>query len=94
MNSTTLTAISLSLSVTHKKASVSINGIPLSDYRIVYAKEGVGGDKDIQAAKYADTVKVFQALLQKATEVQLDAIPDGQNLTSEEHYILFGHFPS
>lgn len=94
MNSTTLTAISLSLSVTHKKASVSINGIPLSDYRIVYAKEGVGGDKDIQAAKYADTVKVFQALHQKATEVQLDAIPDGQNLTSEEHYILFGHFPS
>lgn len=81
----------LDLNFNHKRSNKQINGINVSDYTIVYAKEGVNSDKNIQAAKYQDTVTEFVTYLKKATGVTLNAIPDTENLTSFEHLILFGN---
>ncbi|MBQ7364345.1 MAG: hypothetical protein IJW46_01965, partial [Clostridia bacterium] len=83
-------SLPLTLSFTHKQKEVTIAGTPLSQYTVVYAQEGVGSNKDIQAAKYADTVEVFVSLLEKATGVRLQTVPDAEKIADGTPLILFG----
>ena len=82
----------LPLSITHKKAGVTLkNGTLLSDYVIVYAKEGTMSDVNIQCAKYADAAHDFATLVEKFTGTPLTVVPDTADLSSYEHLILFGN---
>lgn len=83
--------IAVSASTFSSQRAFKLAGTPLSEYTVVYAKEGIGSSKDIQAAKYADTVTEFIALLEKATGVRLTAIPDTQALPEGSHALLFGN---
>ncbi|MBQ8289122.1 MAG: cellulose biosynthesis cyclic di-GMP-binding regulatory protein BcsB [Clostridia bacterium] len=85
--------ISVSLAHTYRRGDVSVAGTPLSAYTVVYAQEGVGGDKDVEAAKYADTAKVFADLAEKTTGVRLTVIPDSETLP-EGKLIHFGNTSS
>jgi lysophospholipase L1-like esterase len=78
---------------TYKRADVQIAGTPLSQYTIVYAGEGVGGDKDVEAAKYADTAKVFADLAEQTTGVRPKVVADSGSLP-EGKLILFGNTSS
>lgn len=80
------------LSITHKKANVAVNeSVQLSDYVVVYAKEGTMSDVNIQCAKYADAAQDFAKLVEKFTGYTLTVLPDTADLSSYEHLILFGN---
>ena len=81
--------IPMETSLTHTKQSITLAGRPLSEYTVVYAKEGVGTNKDIESAKYADTVSLFVELLEKATGVRLPVVPDTRPDPAKP-VILFG----
>lgn len=83
-------SISTTLTHTHHRADVMIAGTPLSAYSILYAKEGARADKNIEAAKYGDTVKLFTNLLTKATGITLTTIEDNGRSTEKGNLILFG----
>ncbi|MBQ8381854.1 MAG: hypothetical protein IJX47_01475 [Clostridia bacterium] len=85
--------VSVSLAHTYRRGDVSIAGTPLSQYTLVYAKEGVGGDKDVEAAKYADTAAVFADQVEKTTGVRLNVVADGGTLP-EGKVIHFGNTSS
>lgn len=80
------------LSVTHQKNDVSLQGkYPLSEYTIVYAKEGILSDVNIQSAKYADAARDFAALVEKFTGHTLTVVPDTEDLSKYQHLIMFGN---
>ena len=81
----------ISLTFTYKRAEAILNGVALKDYTVVYAQEGVGGDKNIQAAKYADTAKEFVKLFEKATGTTLKVVSDTEKNLGKDRLILFGN---
>jgi len=83
------------LSVTHIKADVTLQEkYKLSDYTVVYAKEGTMSDVNIQSAKYADAARDFAALVEKFTGHTLSVVPDTEDLSQYQHVILFGNTAS
>lgn len=78
------------LNHTYRRGDVKINGTPLSQYTVVYAKEGVNGDKNVESAKYADTAKIFADLAEQTTGVRLNVVADNGTLP-EGKLILFGN---
>ena len=91
LNSKGSATLPTALSLTHTRADATVNGIPLSSYTLVYAKDGVGGDVNIQTAKYKDTAAEFIALVEKATGKTITAIPDTEDFSSYEHILYFGN---
>ena len=79
------------LSITHKKAAVTIQENQLADYAIVYAKEGVMSDANIQCAKYADAARDFAKLVENFSGITLEVLPDTADLDNYQHLILFGN---
>ena len=79
------------LSISHKKAAVTIQENQLADYVIVYAKEGIMSDANIQSAKYADAARDFAKLVENFSGITLDVLPDTADLTNYQHLILFGN---
>ena len=79
------------LSITHKKATVTIQENQLADYAIVYAKEGVMSDANIQCAKYADAARDFAKLVENFSGITLEVLPDTADLANYQHLILFGN---
>lgn len=81
-----------SLSVTHTKDNVTLQEkYQLSDYTVVYAKEGILSDVNIQSAKYADAARDFASLVEKFTGHTLTVVPDTADLSQYQHLILFGN---
>lgn len=85
--------IPITLHHTYRRGDALIAGTPLSEYTLVYAQEGVGGDKNVEAAKYADTAAVFADLVEKSTGVRLAVVSDATSLP-EGKLILFGNTAS
>lgn len=83
-------AIPVDLSHTYRRGDVNIGNTSLSSYSILYAKEGVRADKNIEAAKYGDTVKIFAELLTKATGIAPTLIEDNGRSQESGNLILFG----
>lgn len=81
----------LDLLYTYKCVDVKIAGTPISEYTIVYAKEGVGGNKQIQSAKYADTVEVFADLIEGVAGKRPEIVPDTTRIPNGTKTILFGN---
>ena len=82
----------VSLSVTHQKANVTLqDNYQLSDYAVVYAKEGTMSDANIQCAKYADAARDFAKLVEIFTGVTLPVVSDNADLSEYQHLILFGN---
>ena len=77
-------------SFTYRRGDVSIAGTSLSSYSILYAKEGARADKNVEAAKYADTVQIFADLLEKAIGTAPTLIEDGGRFQADGNLILFG----
>jgi len=83
------------LSITHTKANVTLQEkYQLSDYAIVYAKEGIMSDVNIQSAKYAEAARDFATLVEKFTGHTLTVVPDTADLSKYQHLILFGNTSS
>ena len=83
------------LSITHTKANVTLQEkYQLSDYTIVYAKEGIMSDVNIQSAKYAEAARDFANLVEKFTGHTLTVVSDTADLSKYQHLILFGNTSS
>lgn len=76
--------------------NITIAGKPIADYKIVYAEEGVTSPTDshygtfIQTAKYADTANAIADMIEEATSVRPDVIPDDSEIADGTPVILFG----
>lgn len=90
LNGDSAGTLSTTLSHTHRPADLKIAGAPLSAYSILYAKEGARADKNVEAAKYGDTVQIFAELLRKATGVSPELIADDGRSQANGNLILFG----
>lgn len=83
--------VPLDLLYNYKCVDVKVAGTPISAYTIVYAKESATvSDKQIQAAKYADTVEVFADLIEGATGKRPEIVPDTTRIPDGTKTILFG----
>lgn len=83
--------LSATLSYTHRRGDVTIAGKSISTYTILYAKEGSGADKNIEAAKYADTVVVFADLVEKLTGTRPSVAADTTRPADGTPLMLFGN---
>lgn len=80
------------LCVTHTQSNVTVqDNYQLSEYTLVYAKEGTHSDVNIQSAKYADAARDFAALVEKFTGHTLTVVPDTSDVSSYPHVIFFGN---
>ena len=82
--------LSASFTFTYRRSAPTVGGNDLSTYSILYAKEGARADKNIEAAKYGDTVQIFADLLEKATGTAPTLVEDGGRFQPTGNLILFG----
>lgn len=82
----------IDLSVTHSKNVITLQDkYLLSEYAIVYAKDGVMSDVNIQCAKYADAARDFAKLVENFAGLTLPVLADTDDFSQYQHLILFGN---
>lgn len=91
INSDKAGTVPVDLLYTYTCTDVNVAGVPLSEFTIVYAQESATvSDKNIQAAKYVDTVELFADQLEMVIGKRPTIVADSSRVPSGTKAILFG----